>query len=66
MMKIRRLMLEKLFIGWKDEVRVLKLCRYKASQVIARMVRRTKGPLWVKESSLVCFHLWYRYTAVKV
>jgi hypothetical protein len=66
MLKIRRLMLEKLFVGWRAETRDLRITRYKASQILARMVRRTKGPLWVKEATLVCFHMWYRYIKVKV
>eukprot|EP01034_Spumella_vulgaris_P022145 gene22145-28250_t len=65
MMKIRRMMMQKLFTGWKNESRDLRTMRAKATQILARMVRRTKGPLWVKESSLVCFHMWHRYTAVK-
>ena len=64
-MKIRRMVLLKLFNGWKNESHDLKIMRYKASQILSRMVRRTKGPLWVKESTLVCFHMWYRYTVVK-
>lgn len=66
MLKIRRLMLEKLFFGWRTETRELRMVRYKASQILSRMVRRTKGQLWVKESTLVCFHMWYRYILVKV
>lgn len=30
------------------------------------MMRRTKGPMWVKEVVLVCFHMWHRYAAVRV
>lgn len=66
MLKIRRLMLQKLFTGWRSETRDLSVIRYKASQILSRMVRRTKGPLWVKESALVCFHMWFRYISVKV
>ena len=66
MLKIRRLMLEKLFSGWRSETVFLRMVRYKASQILSRMVRRTKGPLWVKESTLVCFHMWFRYIQVKV
>jgi hypothetical protein len=64
-MKIRRMVLLKLFYAWKNESRDLKIMRYKATQILSRMVRRTKGPLWVKESTLVCFHMWHRYTVVK-
>ena len=42
------------------------MTRFKASQILARMVRRTKGPMWVKEVVLVTFHMWHRYAAVKV
>jgi hypothetical protein len=66
MLKIRRLMLVKLFFGWRTETRELRMVRYKASQILSRMVRRTKGPLWVKEATLVCFHMWFRYIQVKV
>jgi hypothetical protein len=66
MLKIRRLMLEKLFLGWVTETRDLRMVRYKASMILSRMVRRTKGPLWVKEATLVCFHMWFRYIQVKV
>lgn len=66
MLKIRRMMLQKLFTGWRMEARELKNMRYKAAQILARMMRRTRGPLWVKESSLVCFHMWHRYVSVKV
>lgn len=65
-MKIRRLVLIKLFNGWKAETKNLKTVRFKASQKLSRMMRRTKGPLWVKESTLVCFHMWYRFIKVKV
>lgn len=65
-MKIRRLILQRLFNGWRAEARDLKIVRYKASQILSRMMRRTKGPMWVKESALVSFHMWYRYTKVKV
>ena len=64
-MKIRRLILSKLFEGWKAEVRELRGMRFKASQILARTVRRSKGPMWVKEGVLVCFHIWHRYTAVR-
>jgi hypothetical protein len=47
------------------ESHALKILRYKASQILSRMMRRSKGPLWVKESSLVCFHMWYRYINIK-
>jgi hypothetical protein len=63
--KIRRLILLQLFEGWRTEAHSLKITRFKASQILARMMRRTKGPMWVKESTLVCFHMWYRYVTVK-
>lgn len=65
-MKIRRLIFQRLFNGWRLESRELKTVRYKASQILSRMMRRTKGPMWVKESTLVSFHMWYRYVKVKV
>jgi hypothetical protein len=65
-MKIRRLVLQKIFYGWRTESRELKTMRFKASQILSRMMRRTRGPMWVKESALVCFHMWYRYIKVKV
>eukprot|EP00601_Ochromonadales_sp_CCMP2298_P031198 CAMPEP_0173332078 /NCGR_PEP_ID=MMETSP1144-20121109/4163_1 /TAXON_ID=483371 /ORGANISM="non described non described, Strain CCMP2298" /LENGTH=448 /DNA_ID=CAMNT_0014276943 /DNA_START=93 /DNA_END=1436 /DNA_ORIENTATION=+ len=61
LLKIRRLVLEKLFGGWRAETRELRRTRYMASQILSRMVRRTKGPLWIKEATLVCFHMWHRY-----
>jgi hypothetical protein len=64
-MKIRRLILSKLFEGWKAEVRELRGMRFKASQILARTVRRSKGPMWVKEGVLICFHIWHRYSAVR-
>jgi hypothetical protein len=64
-MKIRRLIIQRLFNGWRLESRELKTVRYKASQILSRMMRRTKGPMWVKESTLVSFHMWYRYVKVK-
>lgn len=42
-MKIRRLILETLFRGWTLQCRQQRLSRYKASQVLSRMIRRTKG-----------------------
>jgi hypothetical protein len=59
------LILLQLFEGWRTEAHSLKITRFKASQILARMMRRTKGPMWVKESTLVCFHMWYRYVTVK-
>ncbi|KAJ1399601.1 hypothetical protein B484DRAFT_406253, partial [Ochromonadaceae sp. CCMP2298] len=64
-LKIRRLILDKLFQGWCRETRELRIIRYKAQQILSRMVRRTKGPLWVKEAVLVCFHMWFRYMRAK-
>ena len=64
-MKIRRLILSKLFMGWRSEVRELRGMRYKASQILARTMRRSKGPMWVKEGVLVTFHIWRRYAAVR-
>ena len=64
-MKIRRLILSKLFSGWKSEVRELRGMRFKATQILARTMRRSKGPMWVKEGVLVCYHIWRRYSAVR-
>lgn len=64
--KIRRLILQGLFDGWNAQVRSLKSKAFKASQILARMMRRTKGPLYTKEAVLVCFHLWMRYVAVRL
>jgi len=64
-MKIRRLILSKLFVGWRSEMRELRGMRFKASQILARTMRRSKGPMWVKEGVLVTFHIWRRYTAVR-
>jgi hypothetical protein len=63
--KIRRLVLSKLFSGWRSEIRFLRNNRFKASQILTRVMRRSKGPLWVKETTLVCFHVWRRYGAVR-
>jgi len=65
LLKIRRLVLQKLFDSWRTETKNLSTLRYKASQILSRMMRRTKGPMWVKESLLVCFHMWSRYISVK-
>ena len=64
--KIRRLILTKLFRAWHYEARWIKTCYFKASQIVSRMMRRSAGPMWVKEIVLVSFHMWRRYTAVKV
>lgn len=64
--KIRRLILTKLFKGWSVQARLTKANHFKASQIIARMMRRSNGPLWLKEVVLVSFHMWRRYSAVKV
>ena len=64
-MKIRRLILSKLFQGWRSEVRELRGMRHKATQILARTMRRSKGPMWVKEGVLVTYHIWRRYTAVR-
>lgn len=63
--KIRRLIVVKLFHGWLSTAHSQRTNNYKASQIIARMVRRTRGPLMMKEAVLVCFHMWHRYIAVK-
>ena len=63
--KIRRLVLSKLYQGWRSEVRFLRNNRFKASQILTRVMRRSKGPLWVKETTLVCFHVWRRYSSVR-
>jgi len=64
--KIRRLILIKLFQGWQVEARRLRVRRFKGSQILSRMMRRTKGPLWIKEINLVCFHMWRRYTCIRL
>ena len=64
--KIRRLILIKLFHGWQVEVRRLRVRRFHGSQILSRMMRRSKGPLWVKEINLVCFHMWRRYTCIRL
>ena len=64
--KIRRLILSAIFRGWRIQVRSLKTMQFRASQIISRMVRRTKGVLYSKEAVLVCFHLWKRYVAVRI
>ena len=63
--KIRRLILVKLFVGWRKEWKFLSANRFKAGQLLSRMMRRTKGPLWVKEVNLVCFHMWKRFCGVQ-
>eukprot|EP01035_Chromulina_nebulosa_P017963 gene17963-23593_t len=30
------------------------------------MIRRSRGPLWMKEAVLVCFHMWRRFIALKI
>ena len=64
--KIRRLILSKLFGGWANEVRVQRTFRYRASLILSRMMRKTKGPMWSKEMTLLFFHMWRRYIAVRV
>ena len=64
--KIRRLILTKLFRGWHNEVRYMKGNYYKAAQIMARSIRRGGDTLWVREVVLVSFHMWHRYAAVKV
>ena len=63
--KIRRLILVKLFQTWHSEARSSRLRAAKAAQILSRMIRRSRGPLWIKESQLVCFHMWRRYSAVR-
>lgn len=63
--KIRRLILDKLFRAWHGEAHRSRLRAAKAAQIISRMIRRSRGPIWMKESQLVCFHMWRRYTGVK-
>lgn len=65
-MKIRRLILSKLFSGWRYETRELRGQRFKATQILTRTMRKHKGPMWVKEGLLVCYHIWHRYTAVRL
>jgi hypothetical protein len=64
--KIRRLILSKLFNGWINEIRNQKVFRSKASMILSRMMRRTRGPMWSKEMTLLFFHMWRRYVAVRV
>ncbi len=64
--KIRRLILMKLFHGWQVEARRLRVRRFRGSQILSRMMRRSKGPLWIKEINLVCFHMWRRYTCIRL
>jgi hypothetical protein len=61
-LKFRRLILSKLFGSWRTETRELRGQRFRACQTLTRVMRKIKGPLWVKEGLLVCFHIWFRYT----
>ena len=63
--KIRGLILRKLFKGWCNEARNLKHDRQKAGMTLARAMRRTNGPMWAKETTLLTFHMWRRYGAVR-
>jgi hypothetical protein len=63
--KIRRLILNKLFTGWGNEIRTQKVFRYRASVILSRMMRKTRGPMWSKEMTLLFFHMWRRYVAVR-
>ena len=64
-LKFRRLILSKLFGSWRTETRELRGQRFRACQTLTRVMRKIKGPLWVKEGLLVCFHIWFRYTSVR-
>lgn len=64
--KLRRLILSTLFGGWVVEVRAQKNLRYRASMILSRMMRKSKGPLWSKEVSLLYFHMWRRFIAVEI
>ena len=62
--KIRRLILNKLFIGWQLDVKNTLKARYRASAILARCMRRTNTQLWAKEVVLMTFHMWKRYHLV--
>lgn len=62
--KIRRLILTKLFDGWRQDIREMLLGRYRASMILARCMRRSSNQTWAKENLLQCFHMWRRYMAV--
>jgi hypothetical protein len=62
--KLRRLILSKLYAGWKKEVRHLRSVRYRAAATLARSFRRTATTMWTKEMVMITFHLWRRYVAV--
>lgn len=64
--KLRRLILSKLFHGWRSEVHQQRVNSHNAMQILTRMMRRSRGPMWLKEAVLVCFHMWRRYSAVRV
>ena len=64
-LKLRRLILVKLFLGWRTETRELRGRRFKGAQILTRTMRKHKGPLWVKEGVMVCYHVWHRYAAVR-
>ncbi len=63
--KIRGLILRKLFKSWVFEIRELKHLRFRAGQTLSRAMRRTNGPMWAKEITLLTFHMWRRYSAVR-
>jgi hypothetical protein len=51
---------------WKRKAYDNKMRRLKGVKLLVRAARRIKGPLWVKEIKLVCFHMWHRFAAVNV
>ena len=52
-LKVRRLILEKLWISWISHIRAQKAVHYRATLVLSRMMRRSNGPLWIKEAGIV-------------
>jgi hypothetical protein len=61
---VRRLILQKLYAAWVQEAKLLRIRRFKASQIITRMLRRTFGNLSQKERLILSMHLWHRLAAV--
>ena len=61
---VRRLILKKLFGAWVLEAKSLRICRFKGSKIITRMMRRTFGNLSQKERLVLSLHLWHRLAAV--
>jgi hypothetical protein len=61
---VRRLILKKLYVSWQFEAKLLRIRRFKASQILTRMLRRTYGNLSQKERLVLSLHLWHRLAAV--